>query len=30
VLLAAIVGHVLMVLVHRYVWKDDVAQRMVG
>lgn len=30
VLLALIVGHVLMVLVHRWVWKDDVAQRMLG
>lgn len=29
-LLALIVGHVLMVLVHRFVWKDDVAQRMLG
>jgi len=30
VLLALIVGHVLMVLVHSWVWKDDVAQRMLG
>lgn len=30
VLLALIAGHVLMVLVHRWVWKDDVAQRMLG
>lgn len=30
VLLALIVGHVLMVLVHRCVLKDDVAQRMLG
>lgn len=30
VLLACIVGHVLMVLVHRVVLKDDVAQRMLG
>lgn len=29
-LLALIAGHVLMVLVHRWVWKDDVAQRMIG
>lgn len=30
VLLAVIVGHVFMVLIHRFVWKDDVAQRMIG
>ncbi|MET4684490.1 cytochrome b561 [Brevundimonas faecalis] len=30
VLLAAIGGHVLMVLVHRYVWKDDTTRRMMG
>lgn len=30
VLLALIAGHVFMVLVHRYVLKDDVAQRMLG
>jgi cytochrome b561 len=30
VLLALIVGHIAMVLLHRWVWKDDVAQRMVG
>ena len=30
VLLAAIVGHVLMVLVHRFVWKDDTVRRMMG
>ena len=29
-LLALIVGHMLMVLVHRYFWKDEVAQRMLG
>ncbi|MDQ8023280.1 MAG: cytochrome b [Moraxellaceae bacterium] len=29
-LLALIVGHVLMVLVHRWLWRDDVAQRMIG
>lgn len=29
-LLAAIVGHVLMVLVHRFVWKDDTVRRMMG
>ncbi|WP_312690208.1 cytochrome b/b6 domain-containing protein [Brevundimonas nasdae] len=30
VLLAAIAGHILMVLVHRFVWKDGVAERMIG
>lgn len=30
VLLALIAGHVVMVLIHRLVWKDDVAQRMIG
>lgn len=30
VLLAAIGGHVLMVLVHRFVWKDGTTQRMLG
>ena len=30
VLLVLIIGHMLMVLVHRYLWKDDVAQRMLG
>lgn len=29
-LLALIAGHVFMVLVHRFVWKDDVAERMMG
>jgi cytochrome b561 len=29
-LLALIVGHMLMVLMHRYFWKDEVAQRMLG
>ena len=29
-LLALIAGHVLMVLVHRFVWRDEVAQRMLG
>ncbi|KAF1019289.1 MAG: Cytochrome b561 [Paracidovorax wautersii] len=29
-LLALIVGHVAMVLVHRFVWRDAVARRMVG
>jgi len=29
-LLAAIGGHVLMVLVHRFIWKDDTARRMLG
>ena len=29
-LLALIVGHMLMVVLHRWVWKDDVAQRMLG
>lgn len=30
VMLAAIAGHIIMVLVHRYVWKDDTARRMLG
>lgn len=30
VLLALIAGHVLMVLLHRWVWKDEVVQRMLG
>jgi cytochrome b561 len=30
VLLAAIVGHIGMVLVHRYVWKDNTVGRMMG
>ncbi len=30
VLLAAIAGHIGMTLVHRYVWKDGVAARMLG
>ncbi len=30
VLLALIGGHVLMVLLHRYVWRDDVLNRMIG
>lgn len=29
-LLALIAGHIAMVLVHHFVWKDDVAQRMIG
>lgn len=29
-LLALIAGHIVMVMVHRWVWKDDVAQRMLG
>ena len=29
-LLALIAGHILMVLVHRFIWKDNVAQRMIG
>ena len=29
-LLATIGGHILMVLVHRFIWKDDTAQRMLG
>lgn len=29
-LLALIVGHVAMVLLHRWMWRDQVAQRMVG
>lgn len=30
VLLALVAGHVAMVLLHRWWWRDDVAQRMVG
>lgn len=30
VLLALIAGHVAMVAVHRYLWRDDVASRMIG
>jgi cytochrome b561 len=30
VLLAAIVGHIVMVLVHRYVWNDGTTRRMLG
>lgn len=30
VLLAAIVGHIAMVLVHRYVWNDGTTRRMLG
>lgn len=30
VLLALIAGHVLMVVVHRFVWRDEIAQRMIG
>jgi len=30
VLLAAIFGHVVMVLVHRFVWKDETTARMMG
>lgn len=30
VLLAAIAGHILMVLVHRFIWKDDTVGRMIG
>ncbi|WP_438852226.1 cytochrome b [Brevundimonas nasdae] len=30
VLLAAIAGHILMVVVHRFVWKDGIAERMIG
>ena len=30
VLLAAIAGHIGMVLVHRYVWKDGTTRRMIG
>ena len=30
VLLALIAGHVAMVAVHRYLWRDDVAARMIG
>ncbi|MFT3965036.1 MAG: cytochrome b [Sphingobium sp.] len=29
-LLALIAGHVLMVVVHRYIWRDDILPRMVG
>ena len=29
-LLALIAGHVVMVLVHRYWWRDDIAGRMAG
>jgi len=25
-----IAGHVLMVVVHRFVWRDEIAQRMIG
>lgn len=30
VLLAAIAGHILMVLVHRFIWKDGTTRRMIG
>ena len=30
VLLALVAGHVGMVLLHRWLWRDDVAQRMIG
>ena len=30
VLLAAIVGHIAMVLPHRYIWKDETTRRMLG
>jgi len=29
-LLALVVGHVAMALLHRWLWRDDVAQRMIG
>ena len=29
-LLALVAGHVGMVLLHRWLWRDDVAQRMIG
>lgn len=30
VLLALVAGHVAMVFVHRFIWRDDVASRMIG
>lgn len=30
VLLALVAGHVAMVVVHRWLWRDDVAERMIG